>query len=237
MTPYYADELVTLYCGDARLGLPFIEGDFDAVITDPVWPGAPDTIPGHDEDDALMRTVSSLLVGRAKRLVVHLGSTCDPRWLSNVDARWPFLMSQQLEYAMPSFRGRSMLNDIAFTFGEWPTRAAVKASVQPGRITCTRPREIKPDKHPAARAYQHVAGLIRWWATGRVLDPFAGSGTTLLAAKLAGWPCVGIEREERFCEVIVSRLTQRQFIYEDADIPVRLPTHDAESFVCGGDKR
>lgn len=214
MAAYYEDELVTLHCGDAREVLQSVLCDFEAVITDPVWPNAPATVPGHDEHEALIREVSTLLVGRAHRLVVQLASTSDPCWLANVDSRWPFLTLQQLEYAMPSFRGRALLNDVAYAFGTYPPRNQSPGQVVPGRITCTKPRDIKQHEHPAARSYEHVSGLVKWWATtGPVLDPFAGSGTALLACKRAGIPVVGIEREERFCELAASRLTQSRMVF------------------------
>lgn len=68
------------------------------------------------------------------------------------------------------------------------------------------PNELHPNQKPEALP----AFFIRRNCPigGVVLDPFAGSGTTLVAAKLLGYEAVGIELEERFCERAAKRLAQ-----------------------------
>lgn len=71
----------------------------------------------------------------------------------------------------------------------------------------------------SAGAKGHGAGtpcdLVKWWTTyitpdgGTVVDPFCGSGTMLAVAREQGLRAIGIEKEERYCEIAASRLKQR----------------------------
>ena len=67
--------------------------------------------------------------------------------------------------------------------------------------------------HDTGHPTQKPEALMNWCLqlaepTRTVFDPFMGSGTTLVAAKRLGKSCVGIEREERYCEIAAKRLAQ-----------------------------
>jgi site-specific DNA-methyltransferase (adenine-specific) len=68
----------------------------------------------------------------------------------------------------------------------------------------------KHEYHPAEKSVDLCRQLLHWCmpATGIVLDPFMGSGTTLVAAKFMGRRAVGIELEEQYCEIAAERLQQ-----------------------------
>jgi site-specific DNA-methyltransferase (adenine-specific) len=66
----------------------------------------------------------------------------------------------------------------------------------------------KDNTHPTVKPIDLMRYLIRLVNPpgGIVLDPFAGSGTTLLAARLEGAQSIGVELDEKHCEIIASRL-------------------------------
>lgn len=64
--------------------------------------------------------------------------------------------------------------------------------------------------HPTEKPLGLLDPLVRYACPpgGTVLDPFAGSGSTLVAARLAGRRAVGVEADERYCEAAARRLAQ-----------------------------
>ena len=63
-------------------------------------------------------------------------------------------------------------------------------------------------EHPAPFPLKLATTAIGSTAAATVLDPFAGSGTTLRAAKDLGRKAIGVELNERFCEIAAKRLGQ-----------------------------
>lgn len=62
--------------------------------------------------------------------------------------------------------------------------------------------------HPTEKPVALIGTLMMKCPPGIIADPFMGSGTTLVAAKLAGRAAVGVEIEEKYCEVAARRLSQ-----------------------------
>jgi DNA modification methylase len=94
------------------------------------------------------------------------------------------------------------------TVGGWPGLCSTVWKIGPARC----------DGHPAPFPVELARRAIRLstWPGEVVLDPFAGSGTTLLAARQLGRRAIGIERSERYCELAVNRLAQTTFDFRGA---------------------
>jgi len=206
MKPYYQHAGITIYHGDCREVLMSLR-DYDTVITDPVWPNAAVELAGWDDPVTLFKEAAELLF--AKRLAVHLGCDSDPRMLSELEARWKFFRVVWLEMARPHYKGRLMYgSDVAYLYGE-PPISRPGYHVVPGRFIDADSSGRQSD-HPCPRKLNHVGWLVSKWSElgDTILDPFCGSGTTLVAAKNHGRSSIGIEIEEKYCEIAVKRLSQ-----------------------------
>lgn len=216
LSPYYHDNYVTLYHGDCREILPEISLDLLnlSLITDPVWPNALPCLRGSDRPQALLTQMLAALAGNPIRMALHLGSNSDPRFLGAVPASLPFFRDVKLEYVCPGKFGRFLnLHDTAYLFGAPPPVREGHRLIT-GQIKAQPEGRDKP-AHPCPRNLAHASALVDWWSalTDMVLDPFAGSGTTLVAAKGHNRKAIGIEVEERYCEIAAQRLCQGVLSY------------------------
>jgi len=73
--------------------------------------------------------------------------------------------------------------------------------------------------HPTQKPLKIISPLINYSAPvgGLVVDIFAGSGTTLLAAKLMDRRAIGFEAREKYCEAAAKRLSQQTFYVGDSE--------------------
>ena len=210
MKPYYQDDAVTLYHGDCRQVLPFL-GQFDLLLTDPPY--------GIGEAAGKNKSRGKLAIakdyGRA-----DWDDTTPPRWILDLArgmCRWHVIFGGNYFELPPSkcwlvWDKDNGTNDFADCELAWTNfdKAVRRLTYrwagmlqQPGA-----PRENR--EHPTQKPEPVIGWALSHAPEGvkTVLDPFAGSGTTLVAAKRIGLSATGVEREERYCEAIARRLSQ-----------------------------
>lgn len=81
---------------------------------------------------------------------------------------------------------------------------------------------MREGKEPLVHPTQKPAALLHWclslkWTKDfkTILDPYMGSGPTLIAAKSLGKKCTGIEIEERYCEIAAKNLSESCGLFEN----------------------
>ena len=206
--PYYDEGGITIYHGDCRLLLPELPAA-DSIITDPVWPNASVPLAGQEDPLGLFVNMFAALTVMPIRVGVQLGCDSDPRFLLAVPNAIPFFRVAWLEIVRMGYKGRlGMTGDIGYLFGAPPPSSPGKHII-PGVCQDASSRGKEAD-HPCPRKIKHVAWMVGWWTApdDLVLDPFMGSGTTLRAAKDLGRKAIGIEIEERYCEIAAKRMAQ-----------------------------
>lgn len=190
MTPYYSDDAVTIYHGDCREVLPGLT-DFGAVVTDPPYPN---NAGWFDAAVPLAREVLTEVT--VPTICFWTELECPPVPLplvavhvwhrTNVNGR-PY--EPAYEFHQDGRKRKSLVMQ----------HAAVFNGAGPG---CS-----EYLGHPTQKPVALMRRLCRQ-VDGLILDPFMGSGTTLRAAKDLGRKAIGIEAEERYCEIAAKRMAQ-----------------------------
>jgi site-specific DNA-methyltransferase (adenine-specific) len=198
--PYFQDEHVTIYRGDCREVLPSLPL-VDVVLTDPPYPNGM----GHFTDGIVAATDV-------------LRSFKCARWL----VFWDELSTPPVALPLVAhhiwFRTNTNRPDNYESIYEFNTDCIKRASrvfpfavIAEGLTGC-----FEATGHPTQKNKKLMSAIIQQCAiTGVILDPFMGSGTTLRAAKDCGIKAIGIEIEERYCEIAARRMAQQVLTFDD----------------------
>lgn len=202
MRPYYKDASVTLYHGDLRECDDWLRAD--VLVTDPPYGMAYKSgrtkmrmIAG--DSDVKIRDEALALWGKEKPFVVF-GTWRIPK---------PENLKAMLIWDKMSGPG---MGDLAFPWGTSTEEIYIRGTgfhrlrKREGQIVRIPRQPFSRRCHDTEKPIALLSYLIDRCPPGIVADPFAGSGSTLVAAKLAGRRAIGVELEERHCESIANRL-------------------------------
>lgn len=203
---YYQDEYATVYHGDCRDVLPLLAGFMglwkDFIVTDPLADAVVTAPPyGTYACGGSMRRRSDMQWDREKGpdlpKIVTLGKQAIV-WGGNY-------------FALPPSRGWLVFHKV----NNVPTAADVELAWTSIDMNARckmmavnhDPRELT--SHPTQKLLPLMLWTLSFLRESRtIIDPFMGSGTTLVAAKIEGKKAIGIDREEKYCEIAAKRLAQ-----------------------------
>lgn len=228
MKPYYEDERITLYHGDARdvtLGLP--PGSTHCVLTDPPYgmnyeSGYSGATVRMDGTRLCLRMYRELLpqINRVMADDAHL--YWFTRWDVWTDAHDSIAAHLPVKNMLIWDKGHPGMGDLSL-YG-YSFEMAVFAAKGRRKLIGGRPNSVFAYP-PVPNARRHhptekPGDLLGDWISRStlpgevVLDPFAGSGSTLLAAAHLNRRSIGIEIDERYCEIVATRLDQGAFDFD-----------------------
>lgn len=204
MSLYYQDEYVTLYHGkcltEHREWLTA-----DVLVTDPPygvsyksgWVKADRSIAG----DASPKVRDDALLAWGDRPAIVFGAWDIPR---------PARTRAGLIWSKGDDPG---MGDLKFPWGKSDEEIYVIGAGFTGRrgpnvLVHNKPPVSNRENHPTPKPVPLMERLIEKCPPGVIADPFAGSGATLVAAKNLGRRCIGVEMEERYCEIVAKRCAQ-----------------------------
>jgi site-specific DNA-methyltransferase (adenine-specific) len=216
LTPYYQDDSCTIYHGDCREILPHLE-PVDLVLTDPPYGEVNRETNGLRKLDKGVADIETMEISELTALILPKGQSfyvwCGTEQVSAI--RESFVrsgLSTRLciwEKSNPSpMNGEYLwLSGLeACVFGKKPNAYFNAFCAVPVWRGCSEHNQQHPTQKPSWLFSKLIDASCP--QAGTILDPFMGSGTTLRAAKDLGRKAIGIEIEEKYCEIAVKRLAQ-----------------------------
>lgn len=235
MKPYYTDDAVTLYFGDCLEVMEGLAaGSVDAVLTDPPYSSGGRRENARSLRKSMIREMSDDDWIRGDAMSTNgftwLMRMCGMQWrrllvpgghaLSFIDWRmWPTLAAA-LESADLRQHPTLVWDKAALGMGaifrnqhEFIVHMSAGNPRDPYRrdiANVLRFASVRKGTHPTEKPEPLLRTLLSVVAEqGQlVLDPFAGSGSTLGAARSLGVRAIGVEADERYCEIIAKRFDQ-----------------------------
>jgi len=208
--PYYEDDRVQIYCGDMRDIAPELDR-VQTILTDPPYGISYVHGAGGGSAAASTRFAGVSIYGDDDEFdpggLLHFENII--MWGANHYAN---RLPNSGGWLVWDKRGGMASNDQSDCELAWTNvmkTARLKTQIWNGMITSGEQRG-KRRLHPTQKPVE----LMQWCLSfvedpGVILDPFMGSGTTLLAAKLEGRRAIGIEKNREYCDIAVERLRQR----------------------------
>lgn len=192
-----------IHRGDARYNLHLADG-MKTMITDPIWPNCQRVFDCDDPYKLLSETIDALPKS-VERIVIVLGCDSDPRFLTAVPDRFPYLKNCFLEFCQPTYKGRNLYTHLsAYVFGTWP-KPRPGHNIIPSKVISTEVSK-RLEWHPTPMRLKHCKWLVNWFGEGGVIDPFSGSGTIGVACKELLVPFIGFEINEEYCRKANERI-------------------------------
>jgi len=190
MKPFYQDEWVTIYHGDCREILPELP-KVDLVLTDPPYYGYGDYEWGIVDLVGLLPSVRSFIF-----------------WKGN-DFPLPFTARHIWAKANRNIGNSGEQYEEIYELMGNTTGLVLRHAVIDSEMNAQLNGDIFYN-HPTQKPIKLIRRLLVP-TEGLILDPFMGSGTTLRAAKDLNRKCIGIEIEEKYCEIAARRCSQQVF--------------------------
>jgi site-specific DNA-methyltransferase (adenine-specific) len=223
MKPYYEQDGITIYHGDCRDILPALP-PVCLELTDPPYGVTYESNTGGRRGKEPITNDGTRLSLRLYRQTVPLIKANHVLWFTRWDA-WPDVW-EILGQFFP-MRGLLVWDKGTPGMGDlehWGPSYELIASLGRGKTIGSRDQSVikfptvsaAARSHPTEKPVALLQYLIQKLQPTTVRDSFMGSGSTLVAARLLGIQAVGIEFEERNCEIAVRRLRDAQPLFSGA---------------------